>query len=147
VPYDLKVTYLPEGYIKDFRRESELRPELTLLRQSARRLAIPFDATMAEARLLEDLWAKHRDNPDPSAQRLVSQLRRERLEILEAAQNDPTTLVRWFYENQGTRRFDASNRLFLVLVDTVNFFESWKLKRARPLLCNRLANPISAPVN
>jgi hypothetical protein len=34
----------------------------------------------------------------------------------------------------GGRRFDASNRLFLVLVDKRNYFESWKLKRVKPLL-------------
>jgi hypothetical protein len=40
----------------------------------------------------------------------------------------------WFYENQGVRRFDASNRVFLVLVDTDDFFGSWRLKRAQPLI-------------
>ena len=36
VPFDLKVTYLPEGFVKDMRRQAGLRPELTLLRQGAR---------------------------------------------------------------------------------------------------------------
>lgn len=32
------------------------------------------------------------------------------------------------------QRFDASNRLFLILVNQDNFEESWKLKRDYPLL-------------
>ena len=43
-------------------------------------------------------------------------------------------MIRWLYENQGERRFDASNRLFLILVDQRNYFDSWKLKRAKPLM-------------
>ncbi len=49
-------------------------------------------------------------------------------------------VAQFFYENQGVRRFDASNRLFLVLVDKTNFFESWKLKRARPLIVQYVNN-------
>ena len=57
-----------------------------------------------------------------------------RQQLIRNAQADPSDLIRWLYENQGVRRFDASNRLFLVLVDRSDFFESWKLKRAKPLL-------------
>lgn len=49
-------------------------------------------------------------------------------------ERDSTHLIRWLYENQGERRFDASNRLFLVLLDQCNYFDSWKLKRAKPLM-------------
>ncbi len=138
VPFDLKVTYLPEGFIADSRRSSQLRPELTLLKQLARTLSIVIDPHLPDGRLLEDLWLKARDHPSPQAQRLVQDLVGFRLQRLEECQRDPTTLIRWLYENQGIRRFDASNRLFLVLVDRSNFFESWKLKRAKPLLDNRI---------
>lgn len=56
---------------------------------------------------------------------------------------DPEPLVQWLYENQGTRRFDASNRLFLVLVDKGDFFGSWKLKRARSLISEHVTNYLS----
>ncbi|WP_446425423.1 hypothetical protein, partial [Mailhella sp.] len=36
---------------------------------------------------------------------------------------------KWFYENQGTMRFGSENRIFMVLVNTQNLSESWKLKR------------------
>ena len=47
--------------------------------------------------------------------------------------------IRWLYEHQGERRFDASNRLFLVLVNRRNYFESWKLKRAKALMEERIS--------
>ena len=53
VPFDLKVTYLPEGFIKDKRRQDGLRPELTLLRQGARARDIHFDNDLADAKLLK----------------------------------------------------------------------------------------------
>lgn len=134
VPFDLKVTYLPEGYIYKTRRDAGLRPELTLLRQFARRNNIHFDNNMPASQLLQDLWAKIQDNPSIQAQEIVSELSNYRIQLLNDSQNEPTYLIRWLYENQGIRRFDASNRLFLVLADQRNFFDSWKLKRAKSLL-------------
>ena len=134
VPFDLKVTHLPEGYITLARREEGLRPELTMLKQTARRIQVGFDAGMSNAQLLQDLWIKLRDHPDNTAQNLIAELTDYRTRLLEDSQNEPNRLITWLYENQGVRRFDASNRLFLVLVDRNNFFDSWKLKRAKPLL-------------
>ena len=36
----------------------------------------------------------------------------------------------WLYENQGEMRFGAENRIFLVLVDSSDLSQSWKMKRA-----------------
>jgi hypothetical protein len=134
VPFDLKVTYFPEGYIKDCRRADDRRPELTLLKQWARKKSVPFSGDLPESRLLSDLWRKASDHPSEDGQALLAQLSGFRQQLIRDAQVDPSRLIRWLYENQGVRRFDASNRLFLVLVDTSDFFESWKLKRAKPLL-------------
>ena len=134
VPFDLKVTYLPEGYLKDRRSTQGLRPELTLLKREARNLGIHFESTFAEARLLELLWTRLLDHPSQSAQALVRELSEQRSDDLRECVSNPDELIRWLYENQGVRRFDASNRLFLVLVNTQNYFASWKLKRAKDLL-------------
>ena len=138
VPFDLKVTYLPEGFIKDKRRQKGFKPELTLLRQGARAREIHFDNGLADAKLLEDLWVKHRDHPSKESQQLIGELRTYRTAILKGCLADPAELLKWLYENQGVRRFDASNRLFLVLIDQANTFDSWKLKRAQPLLTERI---------
>ena len=134
VPFDLKVTYLPEGYVKNLRRGSDLRPEITLFKQWARRNAVPFSTEDSASQLLPDLWNKASDHPSKDGQSLVKELFEFRQEIVRNIQDDPTDLIRWLYENQGTARFDASNRLYVVLVDPSNFFESWKLKRAKALL-------------
>lgn len=49
-------------------------------------------------------------------------------DIQEAIKN-PKNLAIWMYENQGAQRFGSDNRLFVVLVDTKNPEDSWKLKR------------------
>lgn len=133
-PFDLKVTYLPEGFIKDYRKSQSLRPELTLLKQVARQLDIAFEKSSSPSVLLPDLWRKIDDHPSSIAQELISELQSYREKILNESMQNPEVLIRWLYENQGVRRFDASNRLFLVLVDKSNFFDSWKLKRAKPLI-------------
>ncbi len=134
VPFDLKVTYFPEGYIKDCRRADSRRPELTLLKQWARRNEVPFSTDLPDSRLLSDLWNKASDHPSGDGQRLLEEMIAFRQQLIHDAQAEPSNLIRWLYENQGVRRFDASNRLFLILVDSSSFFESWKLKRAKPLL-------------
>jgi hypothetical protein len=134
VPFDLKVTYLPEGYLKEKRQAAELRPELTLLKRAARAHGLPISADLADAALLQDLWAKVADHPSAECRQLIAELVNFRNALVTEIEADSGGLIRWLYENQGDRRFDASNRLFLVLVDQRNYFDSWKLKRAKTLM-------------
>jgi len=129
---------LPEGFLKDKRKADGHKPELTRLKGAARACGIEFDKKLSDAALLEDLWKKVDDHPAKGAQELIAELRKYRLTTLAGCQTDPLPLIRWLYENQGVRRFDASNRLFLVLVDKSNFFASWRLKRAKPLLDDKI---------
>jgi len=138
MPFDLKVTYLPEGYIAEKRRVLGLRPEITVLKSLARQFEIHYDRNMPRARLLEDLWIKLADHPAQQVEQGLRELKDTRDGILDDAILDPTPLIRWLYEQQGPRRFDAANRLFLILADRSNYFDSWKLKRARPLLVDRI---------
>jgi hypothetical protein len=89
---------------------------------------------LADAALLQDLWAKASDHPSPNCRQLIVELVEFRDALITEIEREPGELIRWLYENQGDRRFDASNRLFLVLVDQRNYFDSWKLKRAKPLM-------------
>ena len=139
-PFDLKVTYLPEGYIKNHRKSHGLRPESTLMKGLARKLDIGFDTSVPESVLIPDLWRKLDDSPQHSARELISDLQEYRELLLDDCVANPEPLVRWLYQNQGVRRFDASNRLFLVLVDKSDFFSSWKLKRARSLISEHVTS-------
>ena len=140
VPFDLKVTYLPEGYIKHCRRTVGKQPELTLLKQWARRYNVTFGKRLPDNRLLPDLWNKASDHPSAESLELLSELSDFRKQLINGAKSNPDTLIQWLYENQGVRRFDASNRLFLILVDCSNFFLSWKLKHAKPLLDSEISS-------
>lgn len=104
------------------------------MKKLASKLNIGFDTSVAESVLIPDLWLKLDDNPTDCAHELIGELQECREALLTECIANPEPLVRWLYENQGVMRFDASNRLFLVLVDKSNFFDSWKLKRARPLI-------------
>ena len=134
VPFDLKVTYLPEGYVKDKRRKMKLGREISILKKICRNHDMHIPDNLPETRLLEDLWNKIQDHPSDEAVDAINTLREFRNDMVKAISLDATELIRWLYENQGVRRFDASNRIFLILVSTSNYFESWKLKRARPFL-------------
>ena len=104
------------------------------MKQAARSNRLPIAADLADSALLQDLWAKVSDHPSNSCKQLVAQLFSFRDTLVTGIELDPTELIRWLYENQGERRFDASNRLFLVLVDQRNYFDSWKIKRAKALM-------------
>lgn len=64
----------------------------------------------------------------------MRELNQKKLTIVEDAKRSPKELIVWLYENQGEMRFDASNRFFLILVNSSNLSESWKLKRNIPFL-------------
>ncbi len=138
VPFDLKVTYLPEGYLSECRQAVGLRPELTLLKRAARQHALPIASDLAAAALLQDLWAKVADHPAPECGALIAELMAFRGSLIDEIENDPSVLLKWLYENQGVARFDASYRLFVILVDQRNYFDSWKLKRAKALMESKI---------
>jgi len=138
VPFDLKVTYLPEGYLLKCRRTAGLRPELTLLKQAARKHNLPIACDLADAALLQDLWAKVADHPAQACGDLIAELMAFRGSIIDGIESDSSVLLKWLYENQGAARFDASYRLFVILVDQRNYFDSWKLKRAKALMESKI---------
>ena len=134
IPFDLKVTYLPAEYIKQKRKEKELPIELTFLKQKAKEVSIDFDKKAKPNDILYEITEKMKDRDDAVCRQTLQTLKNEKLEILRKAQVNPKILAKWLYENQGEMRFGSENRLFLVLVDTENFNNSWKLKRNIDLL-------------
>jgi len=58
--------------------------------------------------------------------------------MIQEVIEEPQRLIKWLYEEQGERRFDAANRLFLVLIDKNNLEESWKMKRNLDLLKDKI---------
>lgn len=144
VPFDLKVTYLPAEYIKTKRKEKGYPVELTFLKKKAEEAKISFDKNAKPTDIYYEIIEKMKDRNDAFCLDILATLKREKLEILKEVQDNPKILATWLYENQGEMRFGSENRLFLVLVDTEDFNNSWKLKRnldlLKPTIINYLDN-------
>jgi hypothetical protein len=133
-PFDLKVTYFPDGFMKLKRQQRGLRPELTELKAFARQNNIAYDRNTSDDDIFSEILLRITESPNQNAQDFISQFHQTRREIINETIANPNELIVWFYENQGTRRFDAANRFFIVLIDRNNLEESWKLKRNREIL-------------
>lgn len=134
IPFDLKVTYFPAEYLRLKRKEKKFPVELTFLKSKAKELSINFDKKAKPSDIYYEITEKLRDRDDQVSQSVLNQLRYENMMIVHEAQQNPKTLAKWLYENQGEMRFGSENRLFLVLIDTNDFSSSWKLKRNLTLL-------------
>ena len=144
VPFDLKVTYFPEEYVKEARKSLGLDVELTLLKRKARASGVVFDKNAKPSDIFYEITEKFKDSGDQELMDVLEQLKQDRLSILDDAMNHPKVLEKWLYENQGEMRFGSENRLFLILIDKDDFRSSWKLKRnfnlMKPIIEHYLEN-------
>ncbi|MDE6522093.1 MAG: hypothetical protein K2L17_04685 [Muribaculaceae bacterium] len=130
-PIDLKVTYFPDGYMQTMLKDELGNYEITWLKQKARKIGIPLDKNLSDAEqynyLIEELGNRGYND-------VVAQLSMKRKQIVQQACNDPVPLMKWLYENQSPRLFGAENRLFVILIDSTDMNQSWKMKRAFSLI-------------
>ncbi len=134
IPFDLKTTYLPANFVEERRKEEGLSGELAALKKIAKEYGIPFDSRGRAKDAAYEISERIRMGDDANAQLQLSELWNFRKQLLRECQNDPMPLIQNLYEQQGAMRFDASNRLFVVLADVRDFDNSWKLKRNPALL-------------
>ena len=129
IPFDLKVTYLPKEYVHNQARRLKLPTELSLLKSVAKQCEISYDHRSSPCDCHYELAEKFKNKPEPICRQTLSTIQQNRLTLLHHATTHKAELIKWLYENQGEMRFGAENRLFIVLVDSGNFEDSWKLKR------------------
>ncbi|MDX9913973.1 MAG: hypothetical protein RBS77_05335 [Candidatus Moranbacteria bacterium] len=129
IPFDLKVTYFPDGFMAEKRKEKGLKPELTELKQIAKANKIKFDSSQKNKFLLSELLTRLSESHLEPVKKAIIEFHETRWKIIEEAMKNKKELIKWLYEEQGERRFDSANRLFLVLIEKDNIEESWKLKR------------------
>ena len=144
IPFDLKVTYFPEQLLASKLRESGYGSELTKLKQICRKLHIYIPEDLNDKGLRLHLFNKICEDQRPEAKIFVSDLLERKKQIIQEAEKNPFELKRWFYENQGEARFDASNRFFLVLTDERDMSASWKLKRNIVFLRDKINTHLDA---
>ena len=124
IPVDLKVTFFPNQYMNDkLKAKLNGKSELSWLKQKAKDNGINLSRSESVLVISEKIGASGHDD-------ILSELRSKRKEVINDAQNNKNELMTWLYANQGEMRFGAENRLFVVLVDSSNLSQSWKMKRA-----------------
>jgi hypothetical protein len=138
VPFDLKVTYFPDGFMQMKRRELGLSTEIQELKRFARQKGIKYDRKQKDKVIFIELLTRFKESVDPETKKFWKQFNDTRKKIVKDTIAKPDTLIRWLYEEQGERRFDAANRLFLVLMDEDSLEESWKMKRNLDLLSDKI---------
>ncbi|KAF3983922.1 MAG: hypothetical protein HFP81_04680 [Methylococcales symbiont of Hymedesmia sp. n. MRB-2018] len=140
IPFDLKVTYFPEQLLADKLKDNGYGNELTMLKRICRKLKIFIPDDLNSKGLKPHLYEKVSEDQRADAKEFIATLKQEKRKIIQEAENDPSELKKWLYENQGEARFDASNRFFLVLTDETDMSNSWKLKRNIVFLRDRITS-------
>ena len=143
VPFDLKVTYFPDELMAKKLQDSGFGVELTKLKQKCRMLNIHIPQDLTGKALKIHLYNKLSEDHRAEAREFIDSLNSKKKQIIRALKNNPNELKIWLYENQGEKRFDASNRFFLVLIDEDNYNDSWKLKRNIGFIRDNVAQHVS----
>ncbi|HCY72717.1 MAG TPA: hypothetical protein DHU75_00830 [Rikenellaceae bacterium] len=137
IPIDLKVTLFPNKYMEEKLKIKLKKKELTWLKHKAKEVGITVDCTQSEPQQLYTLSEKLKEIGKDN---ILEELKSRRQEVIVDAQANKLELITWLYANQGEMRFGAENRLFVVLVDSTNMSESWKMKRAFSLIEPKIKN-------
>lgn len=130
-PVDLKVTYFPGAYMQGKLKEALGNSELTWLKRKAKDFGILPDKDLSDSEQYTYLREELENNGHSE---VIVQLTATRKQIVDDARREPEILMKWLYENQSPRLFGAENRLFVVLIDSTDMEQSWKMKRAFSLI-------------
>lgn len=130
-PIDLKVTYFPNEFMEKKLKDKIGNKELAWLKKEAKKVNISPDKNLSDA---EQLTFLKEELENHGHSNIIDALTKYKQEIIDEACKHPEELMEWLYKNQSARLFGAENRLFLVLVDTKDMKQSWKMKRAFTLI-------------
>lgn len=136
-PVDLKVTYFPDAYMQQKLMEHLGNSELTWLKRKAKLFNILPDKNLSNSEQYKFLREELENNGHSE---IVAHLNAVRKRIVNDARNNPDSLMKWLYENQSPRLFGAENRLFVILIDSIDMEQSWKMKRAFSLIEPKVNN-------
>lgn len=129
IPIDLKITYLPKEFLKIQRKNYGFSSEMSLLKQIAKRYNLVFDKTDNDETIKYQIIQQIKDSNNKNLLLELQIINLQNQKIIDDIMRNKYVLIQWLYENQGDLRFGAENRLFIVLIDRLEFSQSWKLKR------------------
>jgi hypothetical protein len=140
VPFDLKTTYLPLNFLESKRKIAGLKKELSELKRVANKHGIPFDKKGKDRDVQYEIIEKIKDSNIEECINCVANINIFRKNLIQSCIADPKELIKNLYEEQGATRFDAANRIYIILVDINDFENSWQLKRNATLLKQHINN-------
>ncbi|MDE7195509.1 MAG: hypothetical protein K2N69_00650, partial [Helicobacter sp.] len=129
IPIDLKITYFPKEFLKIQRKNYGFGNEITLLKQIAKRYSLVFDKTDSDEIIKYQIVQQIKDAKINDLFLELQNIESQNQKIIHDTIHNKYMLIQWLYENQGDLRFGAENRLFVILIDSSDFSQSWKLKR------------------
>ncbi|MBD5190561.1 MAG: hypothetical protein HDS93_01700 [Bacteroidales bacterium] len=126
-PIDLKVTFFPSQFMEQKLKKIFEKSSISWLKGRCKEAGIYCDKNSSVTQQFYTLSEKIKE-----ANRIdiLNELDNARQQVINDAQSNPVELMKWLYENQGEMRFGAENRIFLILADTKDLSQSWKMKRA-----------------
>ncbi len=130
-PLDLKVTFFPTKFMEQKFKELLGVSPLSWIKNKSKQFGIGADNSASTNQQMYTLTEKLQEL---GRIEVIEELNSLYEDIIEEAQRKPTELITWLYENQGEMRFGAENRIYLILADSKNFTQSWKMKRAFSLI-------------
>lgn len=136
-PVDLKVTFFPKEYMEEKLKIKLEKKELSWLKSKGKEFGISASSDDSEAQQIYTLTEKLLEQGHTD---IIQSLNDIKSEVVRDAQNNPVELMTWLYEHQGPMRFGAENRLFVILADSTDLNQSWKMKRAFPLIEPKVQN-------
>ena len=99
---------------------------------------IKYNLEQKDRHIFLELLARFNEGVDSDIKLFWNDFNQKRKAIIKDTIKNPKELIRWLYEQQGERRFDSANRLFLVLIDENDLENSWRMKRNTSLLKNAI---------
>lgn len=126
-PLDLKVTFFPSQFMEEKFKEIFGKSSISWFKGKCKEVGISCDKNSSVHQQFYTLSEKIKE---ANRMEILNELENARQQVIEDAQNNPVELMKWLYENQGEMRFGAENRLYLILADTQDLSQSWKMKRA-----------------
>jgi hypothetical protein len=120
IPFDLKTTYLPTNFIEKERKEQGLLSEISEYKKIAKDYNIVFN----DKNVVYEIREKGLNSNNKECIKRINEIDNFKRILLNDCIKNPQKLIQNLYEEQGEMRFDASNRLFLILVDTNDFDNS-----------------------
>ena len=101
IPFDLKVTYFPEGFMAARRKASGLPTELQVLKQFVKTLGIKYNREQKDKELFAELLARIEESQKTEAKQFIVKFRKTRWSIIQETIQNPQILIKWLYEEQG----------------------------------------------